>query len=97
MITKLHGKWEILNCYPKNGDTDIILADYNKKRRDLFNKGVFEIRKNPAGYFELRVNGGFITFWFPYETARIAKRAISVAYHTYKSMGGERAGKGGKP
>lgn len=87
MITKIDGKWRILNCYPQNGDTDITLADYNKERRNLFKKGVFEVRKNPVGYFELYVNKSFITFWFPGETS-IAERAISTAYHTYKAMGG---------
>ena len=87
MITKLHGKLIVLNCYPQNGDTGITLADYNKRRRDLFKKGVFEIRKNSTGYFELYVNDHFIKFWFPGETS-IAKREISTAYHTYKAMGG---------
>ena len=87
MITKLHGKWKILNCYPENGDINITLADYKKKRRDLFKKGVFEIKKNPIGYFELYANNSFITYWFPGETM-IARRAISAAYHTYKAMGG---------
>lgn len=87
MIAKLHGKWKILNCYPQADDTDIILADYKKRRRDLFKKGVFKIRKNPTGYFELYVNKSFITHWFPGET-RIARSAISTAYHTYKAMGG---------
>lgn len=87
MITKIDGKLKVLNCYPKDGDTDITLADYNKKRRDLFKKGVFEIRKNPTGYFELYVNNSFITFWFSGETS-VAKAAISTAYHTYKAMGG---------
>ena len=86
MIAKLHGKWKILNCYPQADDTDIILADYKKGRRDLFKKGVFEVRDN--GYkYEFYVNGSFITFWFPGE-ASIAKGAISTAYHTYKAMGG---------
>lgn len=89
MITKLHGKWKILNCYPEAGDTDITLANYNKKRRNLFKKGVFEVRKNPIGYFELYVNKSFITFWFPGgEATQIAKRAISTSYHTYKATGG---------
>lgn len=87
MITKIDGKWRILNCYPKNGDTDIILANYKKRRRDLFKKGVFKIRKNPTGYFELYVNNSSIIFWFPGETS-IARNAISTAYHTYKAMGG---------
>lgn len=87
MITKLHGKWKILNCYPQANDTDITLADYKKRRRDLFKKGVFEIRKNHIGYFELYVNKSFITFWLPEET-QIARSAISTAYHTYKAMGG---------
>lgn len=87
MITKLHGKLIVLNCYPQNGDTNITLADYNKRRRDLFKKGVFKIRKNPTGYLELYVNDRFITFWFPGETM-IAERAISAAYHTYKAIGG---------
>ena len=88
MITKFHGKWKILNCYPQASDTDITLMDYNKRRRELFKKGVFEIRKNPIGYFELYVNNSFITFWFPDETTQVAKKAISIAYHTYKAIGG---------
>ena len=87
MITKLHRKWKILNCYPQSGDTDITLADYKKRRRDLFKKGVFKIRKSSTGYFELYVNSSFITYWFPKESL-IARRAISTAYHTYKAMGG---------
>ena len=89
MVVKFNGKLEVLNCYPESGDTDIILADYNEKRRNLFKKGVFEIRKNPTGYFELYVNNSFITCWFPFpEYKVIAERAISTAYHTYKAMGG---------
>lgn len=89
MITKIDGKWRILNCYPQNGDTDITLADYNKERRNLFKKGVFEVRKNPIGYFELYVNKSFITLWYPgREATQIAKRQISTAYHTYKAMRG---------
>lgn len=86
MVTNVKGKLKVLNCYPQVDDTDIILADYNKRRRDLFKKGVFEVRDN--GYkYELYVNDSFITFWFPGE-ARVAERAISIAYHTYKAMGG---------
>ena len=65
-------------------DTDIALADYNKKRRELFKKGIFEVRKTPIGYFELYVNKRFITSWFP-EEIRVARSAISIAYHTYKA------------
>lgn len=72
------GQWHKIN--PNYPTFD---ADQNRKRRSLFNSGIFRVTKSDNGdQYHLFVNDWSIGAWFPGDSER-ARMFIDSAFSTY--------------
>lgn len=68
-------------------DLGFMLQNISRERRDLFKKGVFQIKRE-ARWNALYVNDRYVGGWSDGQSDE-AETIIGVAYRTYTSVGGK--------
>lgn len=85
MIVSYKNSYMIVNSVVYN--LDFMLRHISKERRDLFKKGVFQVKRE-ARWNALYVNNRYVGGWSDGQLTE-AEIIIGVAYRVYSSMGGK--------